>query len=83
VPTRFLHPLPIFAIIVASFAVLNGIPLAFLPKYFLRVYDWYARGDFIGRTAKWRAKTATPEYKIAGAAIAAFGIYIIYLIVHG
>jgi len=80
---RILHPLPILAMVLALLAVLNGVLLAFLPKYFLRAYDCYARGDYVGRTAEWRAKIDNPEYKIAGIALAAFGIFIIYVVVHG
>jgi hypothetical protein len=39
---------------------------------FLRTYDWYARGDYIRQNRR-----------MAGIALAAFGIYIIHVIVSG
>src|ERR1035437_4036622 len=46
--------------------ITNGLLLAFWPLQFLRFYDFWNRGDYVGRAASWRKKVGKVEYRLLG-----------------
>ncbi|MGC2111016.1 MAG: hypothetical protein WA655_15960, partial [Candidatus Korobacteraceae bacterium] len=63
------------------FLVGNGCLLLFSPKYFLRFYDIWARGDYVGRTASWRNRVAGWEGQVLGLVFVIAGLYVLWSIV--
>jgi uncharacterized protein YjeT (DUF2065 family) len=53
-------------LLMGLFLIANGLLLAFWPRRFLRFYDFWARGDYVGRTAPWRKNVETLEYRLFG-----------------
>jgi len=62
----------------ALFLIVNGSLLLFWPRHFLRFYDFWNRGDYIGRNAAWRKDVHTTEYKLLGVAFVVGGAVIIW-----
>jgi len=56
------------------FLLLNGLLLAFWPGRFLRFYDFWNRGDYVGKTASWRKNVEKLEYRLLGAGALVVGI---------
>jgi len=52
--------------LIGLFVIANGLLLLFWPKRFLRFYDIWARGDYVGRTGTWRNNVAGFEGKLLG-----------------
>ena len=51
---------------IGLFVIVNGALLAFWPGRFLRFYDFWNRGDYVGRTASWRGNVEKMEYRLLG-----------------
>jgi uncharacterized protein YjeT (DUF2065 family) len=60
------------------FMIANGLLLAFWPQRFLRFYDFWNRGDYIGRTASWRKNVEKAEYRLLGLGAMVAGVAIIW-----
>jgi hypothetical protein len=57
------------AALVALFMIGNGSLLAFWPKRFLRFYDVWSCGDYVGRTGSWRNNVERLGYRRLGLGI--------------
>jgi hypothetical protein len=64
-------------VIVGFFLLANGVLLLFWPKGFVRFYDVWAGGDYVGR-AHIRRDVKSWKYKILGLLFGAAGLYIIW-----
>ncbi len=62
-------------VFVGLFVIANGLLLLFWPKYFLRFYDFWARGDYAGRTGRWRNNVGSFGYRFFGLGCVAVGLY--------
>lgn len=62
----------------ALFMIANGLLLAFWPGHFLRFYDFWNRGDYVGKTASWRKKVDTVEYKLLGLSALVVGVVVFW-----
>jgi hypothetical protein len=60
------------------FVAANGLLLLFWPKHFLRFYDIWARGDYVGRTGRWRENVAGFEGKLLGLGFLMAGVYVLW-----
>jgi hypothetical protein len=60
------------------FVIANGLLLAFSPGRFLRFYDFWNRGDYVGKTASWRKNVEKMEYRLLGAGALVVGVAIIW-----
>jgi hypothetical protein len=60
------------------FLLLNGLLLAFWPERFLRFYDFWNRGDYVGKTGSWRKNVEKLEYRLFGAGALVVGIAVIW-----
>jgi len=72
----------LLGVLIGAFAMTNGLLLAIWPKHFLRFYDRWARGDYVGRSASWRKEVTQLRYKLLGAGLFAVGAAVIWDIVH-
>jgi hypothetical protein len=63
---------------IAFFMIANGLLLAFWPHRFLRFYDFWNRGDYVGKTASWRKNVEKVEYRLLGLGALVVGIAIIW-----
>ncbi len=62
----------------ALFMIANGILLVFWPRYFLRFYDFWTSGDYVGKTAPWRKNVEKVEYRLLGLGAVVLGIVILW-----
>ena len=62
----------------AFFMIANGLLLAFWPRRFLRLYDFWNSGDYVGKTASWRKNVEKLEYRRLGLGALVVGIAIIW-----
>ncbi len=71
-----MHNMFVISIILfmAFFMIANGLLLAFWPQRFLRFYDFWNRGDYVGRTAPWRKNVEKIEYRLLGLGALVVGI---------
>jgi hypothetical protein len=69
-------------LLMGLFVIANGLLLAFWPGRFLRFYDFWNRGDYVGKTASWRKNVAKMEYRLLGAGALVVGVAIILDLVH-
>ena len=53
-------------LLMGLFVIANGLLLAFWPVRFLRFYDFWNRGDYVGKTAAWRRDVGKMEYRLLG-----------------
>ena len=58
----------------ALFVIANGLLLAFWPAHFLRFYDFWSRGDYVGKTAPWRKNVGKIEFRLLGLGFLVVGI---------
>ncbi len=58
--------------------IANGLLLAFWPDHFLRFYDFWNRGDYVGKTANWRKNVETIQYRLLGVGAFVVGIAIMW-----
>ena len=56
----------LIGLLMGLFVFANGLLLAFWPCRFLRFYDFWNRGDYVGRTASWRRDIEKMEYRLLG-----------------
>jgi hypothetical protein len=68
----------LIGLFLALFMIANGALLAFWPRQFLRFYDFWASGDYVGKAASWRKNVEKVEYRLLGAAAFIFGIAILW-----
>jgi len=64
------------------FLIASGLLLAFWPVRFLRFYDFWNRGDYVGRTASWRQKVGTIEYRLLGLVCFVAGVVVLWDVLH-
>ena len=67
--------------LVGLFVIANGLLLLFWPKHLLRFYDFWARGDYVGRAGRWRNNIGGFEYRFFGLGCVAVGLYMIWNLV--
>jgi hypothetical protein len=60
------------------FIIINGTLLAFWPIRFLRFYDFWNRGDHVGRTASWRGNVEKMEFRLLGLVAMVIGAAMIW-----
>ncbi len=60
----------------------SGLLLAFWPAQFLRFYDFWNGGDYVGRTASWRKKIGSIESKLLGIGFFIAGVIVLWNILH-
>ena len=60
------------------FMIANGLLLAFWPLRFLRFYDLWNRGDYVGKTASWRKNVERTEYRLLGLGALAVGVAMVW-----
>jgi hypothetical protein len=65
-------------LLLALFMIANGVLLVFWPKRFLRFYDFWARGDYVGKTALWRRNVERIEYRFLGLGTLVAGGVVLY-----
>ena len=63
------------------FLMTNGLLLTFWPRRFLRFYDFWNPGDYVGRTAHWRSDVEKMEYRLLGLVSVVFGAAIVWNLV--
>jgi len=69
-------------LLVGLFVITNGLLLAFLPGRFLRFYDFWSRGDYVGKTALWRKNVEKMEYRLLGLGAIVVGVAMVWDLVH-
>jgi hypothetical protein len=72
----------VVGVLFGVFSMTNGFLLVVCPKNFLRFYDFWSRGDYVGRTASWRKDVERAEWRILGAGFFVIGIAIIWAMLH-
>jgi hypothetical protein len=65
----------------ALFMIANGFLLLFWPKYFLRFYDFWSRGDYVGRTGRWRSNVGRFEYRLLALGFVIIGLVMLWNVV--
>jgi hypothetical protein len=65
--------------IVACFIIINGLLIVFSPRLFLRLHDFWARGDYVTKTDKWRTNWYTFEAKLLGLVFVLVGIVFLFM----
>ncbi|MGB6776012.1 MAG: hypothetical protein WBD25_07645 [Terriglobales bacterium] len=68
----------LIGLLMGLFIIANGLLLAFWPKRFLRFYDFWNRGDYVGKTASWRGNVEKMEYRLLGSAAVVVGAAMIW-----
>jgi hypothetical protein len=69
-------------VLLGLFVIANGLLLAVWPVHFLRFYDFWNRGDYVGRTASWRQKVGSIEYRLLGLVCFAAGVFVLWNVLH-
>jgi hypothetical protein len=65
-------------LLMGLFMIANGLLLAFWPGRFLRFYDFWNRGDYVGKTASWRNNVEKIENRLLGVGALAVGLAMIW-----
>jgi uncharacterized protein YjeT (DUF2065 family) len=65
-------------LLMALFVSANGLLLAFWPLRFLRFYDFWNRGDYVGKTASWRKNVEKTEYRLLGLGALVVGVAMVW-----
>jgi uncharacterized protein YjeT (DUF2065 family) len=65
-------------VLVALFMIANGLLLVFWPGHFLRFYDFWNRGDYVGKTDSWRKDVETIVWRLLGLGALVVGIAMIW-----
>jgi len=66
----------------ALFMIANGALLALWPRRFVRFYDFWTRGDRVGRRVFRGANVERIEYRLLGVGLLVFGLLMIRDLVH-
>jgi hypothetical protein len=64
--------------VMGLFLITNGLLLTFWPRRFLRFYDFWNPGDYVGRTATWRSDVEKIEYRLLGLVFVVSGAAIVW-----
>jgi uncharacterized protein YjeT (DUF2065 family) len=70
--------LVLIGVLVGLFVIANGLLLTLWPQRFLRFYDFWNRGDYVGRTASWRGNVEKVEFKLLGLAAMVVGAAMVW-----
>ncbi len=65
-------------VVFSLFIMGNGLLLIAWPRQFLRFYDFWSPGDYVARTAHWRDKIESFEYRLLGLGALGVGILIMW-----
>jgi hypothetical protein len=68
----------LIGIFFALFMIANGSLLLFWPKYFLRFYDFWSHGDYVGRAARWRSSVGKIGYRLLGLGASFAGVLMLW-----
>jgi len=75
------HFVVLIGFVMGLFLIANGLLLAFWPRRFLRFYDFWNPGDYVGRTASWRSDVEKMECRLLGLAFVVFGAAMVWNLV--
>ena len=65
-------------LLLALFMITNGVLLALWPRRFLRFYDFWASGDYVGKAAPWRKSVEKVEFRLLGLIALVVGVAILW-----
>jgi uncharacterized protein YjeT (DUF2065 family) len=65
-------------LLMGLFVIANGLLLAFWPTRFLQFYDFWNRGDYVGKAASWRKNVETIEYRLPGLGAVVIGAAMVW-----
>jgi hypothetical protein len=60
------------------FMIANGLLLAFWPRCFLRFYDFWNPGDYVGKVAPWRKEVERLQFRLLGVGCFVVGMAVLW-----